>query len=243
MPETSTRIEGESKRPLAELVSDVFERRATRGNRKLIVEMYEQKFEDLLQTIPLEQRVNTAVKIQKLLVKVGGHVKEYGSRFVDFVRSIVVWPMIAATEEFPKDKYYQMSLSWAKSWGAYARSTTKTATAERMSYRNQFLANSLLGAQVGGVLGAVGFGLVEGAKYGTLVGGLQGAAVGAAIGGATLGAIRGGTSLFLRLKDAIIGTPVFFYELAGGVFPRMSIETNVTSPVRTVAPIVPGFNA
>ncbi len=235
MAETSTRTEGEPKRPLAELVTDVFERRATAGDRKLILEMYEKKFEDILQTIPPEQRVNTAVKIQKLLVKVGGYVKEYGSRFVDFVRSVIVWPMIAATEEFPKDKYYQMSLSWAKSWGEYGRNTTKTATAERMSYRNQFLANSLLGAQVGGVLGAVGLGLVEGAKYGTLAGGLQGAVVGAAIGGVTLGAIHGGTSLFLRLKDAVIGTPVFFYELGGNPLSvRLSSSTSTTLPVSSL---------
>ena len=231
MAESSTRIEGEPKRPLDELVTDVFERRATRGNRKLILEMYEKKFEDLLQTIPPEQRVNTAVTIQKFLVTVGGYVKEYGARFVDFVRSVVVWPMIRATEEFPKDKYYQMSLSWAKSWGEYGRSTTKTATAERMSYRNQFLANSLLGAQVGGVLSAVGLGLAEGAKYGTLAGGLQGAVVGAAVGGVALGAIHGGTSLFLRLKDAVIGTPVFFYELGENPLSfRGSISTTTTLP-------------
>lgn len=232
MAETSTRIEGEPKRPLTELVTDVFERRATRGNRQLIVEMYEQKFEDILQTIPPDQRENTAVAIQKFLVTVGGHVKEYGSRFVDFVRSIVVWPMIHATKEFPKDKYYQMSLSWAKAWGEYGRSTTKTATAERMSYKNQFLANSLLGAQVGGVLGAVSLGMVEGAKYGTLAAGLQGAVIGAAVGGVALGAIHGGTSLFLRLKDTVIGTPVFFYELGGNPLSvRVSSSTSTPLPV------------
>lgn len=237
MAEISSHSEREPKRPLAELVTDVFERRATRGNRKLIVEMYERKFEDILQTIPPDQRENTAVAIQKFLVTVGSHVKEYGSRFVDFVRSIVVWPMIHATKEFPKDKYYQMSLSWAKAWGEYGRNTTKTASAERMSYRNQFLANSLLGAQVGGVLGAVSLGIVEGAKYGTLAAGLQGAVIGAAAGGVALGAIHGGTSLFLRLKDAVIGTPVFFYELGGN--PIAATESTLASaPAKLLSQMV-----
>ncbi len=217
MAEAQTAIEKEQGSSLPSLIADVFDRRVQnyRKDRRLIRETYEQKFEKLLETLPQESRDTTAIKIQKVLVKIGGFFSEYGARFTDFVRNVVMWPMVRATRDFPKDKYYQIGLARAKAWGEFARDTTKTATAERMAYRNHFLPTAVVGAEIGTAAGAlvsfpaaVGVGIAEGAKYG-LVAGVEGAAIGAAVGGA----IGGAVSLALKLKDRIIGPPVLYYEL------------------------------
>lgn len=217
MGEGQAAVEKEQRSSLPSLIADVFDRRVEnyRKDRKLIRETYEQKFEKLLETIPRENRDTTAIKIQKVLVKIGGFFSEYGARFTDFVRNVVMWPMVRATRDFPKDKYYQIGLARAKAWGEFARDTTRTATAERMAYRNHFLPSAVVGAEIGTAAGAllsipvaVGIGATEGAKVG-LVAGAQGALLGATVGGA----IGGAVSLALKFKDRIIGPPVLYYEL------------------------------
>lgn len=214
MGEGQVFVEKEQRSSLPSLIADVFDRRVEnyRKDRKLIRETYEQKFASLLETIPRESRDTTAIKIQKVLVKIGGFFSEYGARLSDFVRNVVMWPMVRATRDFPKDKYYQIGLARAKAWGEFARDTTKTATAERMAYRNHFLPAAVVGAEIGAAAVslpvAVGVGIAEGAKYG-LIAGAQGALIGGAVGGA----IGGAVSLALKLKDRIIGPPVLYYEL------------------------------
>lgn len=39
-----------------------------------------------------------------------------------------------ATPDFPKDKFYQIGLAQAKTWGTFDRDTTRTATCERMAF-------------------------------------------------------------------------------------------------------------
>lgn len=215
MPEGQSIREVEPKTSLADAVREVFERRATKGERKLILELYEQKFEQLLATLPKANRDTMAIKIQKFGVKIGAYISEYGARFSDYIRNIFVWPMIAATRDFPKDKYYQIELARAKAWGEFGRDTTKTATQERMAYRNHFLHSALTGVGQGSIFGALGgalFAASEGAKIGFMGGGLYGAAIGAAVGGT----IGGAVSLTLAIKDRLLGPPVIYYNLFGG---------------------------
>lgn len=211
------------KKPLGELIADVFERRvstpAVKKERRLIMETYSEKFRELVNTMPPEQRDTTAIQLQKIFVKLGSIFSEYGARFGDFVNNIVNWPMIHATPDFPKDRFYQIGLAQAKAWGGFARDTTRTATAERTAYRDHFLPSAIIGGETGAMLGgvmsipfAIGVGLEEGARYGLALG-----AAGVA-GGALLGAALGGLSaLVMRLKDRIIGPPVVYYELFGSV--------------------------
>lgn len=136
--------------------------------------------------------------------------------------------MIRATSDFPKDKYYQMGLARAKAWGGFARDTTRTATAERFAFRDHFLPSAIIGAEGGAFLGAfasIPVGVIAGAKLGAEVGLLAGA--GTAVGGALLGAGIGGLStLLVRLQDRIIGPPVAYYELFGGLSHSSSSSTS-----------------
>ncbi len=218
MAEIQPTRERETGTSLASQINEIFERRATAGDRKLILETYQQKFDQLLLTLPKEKRDTIAIKIQQFAVKIGGYISEYSARFSDFVRNVVVWPMAAASEEFPKDKYYQIELARAKAWGEFARDTTKTATAERMAYRDHFLPSAITGAEAGGIFGAVAGAMFAGVAKGTEIGfiaggGLQGAAIGAAVGGA----LGGGTALLMGIKDRIIGPPVLYYSLFAGM--------------------------
>ncbi|MFZ5534767.1 MAG: hypothetical protein ACOY3M_01280 [Patescibacteria group bacterium] len=208
------------KKTLADQVQAIFERRATKGERKLILETYETKFDALLQKLPKEQQENIMVKIQKVLTTIRGVFSEYGARITDFARKVFLWPMIAADKDFPKDKYYQIELARAKAWGEFAKDTTKTATAERTAYRDHFASTVVSHAQVlgaGGAIGMVGLGVAEGAKIGAVAGlGLQGAAVGAIAGG-----ILGGAYSFgLFVKDKIVGPPVVYYDVFAGAGKR-----------------------
>lgn len=206
MPEGQTLREVEPTIPLADAVSAIFERRAKHGDRELIMETYTQKFEKLLETLPKENRDNLAIKIQKFFVKVDGWFAEYGARVADFVRNVTVWPMIRAQDDFPNDVNYQAGLARAQSWGEFALRTTKTATAARMAYRDNFFPSAL----TVGTIGAIGAGVAEGVTYGALAG-LHGAAIGAVVGGA----VGGGLSLMLQLKDRIMGPPVLYFGLGG----------------------------
>lgn len=184
------------------------------------METYADKFRELVNTLPPEKRDTTAIQLQKIFVKLGSIFSEYGTRFSDFVNNIINWPMIRATPDFPKDKYYQMGLARAKAWGGFARDTTKTATAERFAFRDHFLPSAVIGAEQGAVVGgmltvpfifSVAAGTAEGAKAGLLAG-AAGVAGGALLGGA----LGGATALIMRLKDRIIGPPVVYYELDTG---------------------------
>jgi hypothetical protein len=209
MPEVTSHREHEPKRPLADLVGDVFERRASRGDRSLILDTYKEKFEQLVNTLPKEQQDTLTVQIQKVFVAISGTFAEYGARIGDFIRNVTVWPMIKANKDFPKDVYYQIGLARAQAWGEFAMRTTKTATKARMAYRDKFLPS----AATGGFMGAVGVGVYEGLTKGALVAGVQGAAIGAVAGGI----IGGGMSAFLQLKDKVMGPPVLFFDLNGPI--------------------------
>lgn len=209
------------KKPLGDLIADVFERRvstqAVKKERRLIMETYGVKFRELVDTLPPEKRNTTAIELQKIFVKLRGVFAEYGARFGDFVNNIINWPMIHATPDFPKDKFYQIGLARAKAWGGFARDTTRTATSERKGFRDHFLPSSIVGAEGGAMLGtfasvpvAISVGADLGAKAG-IWGGL-----GAVAGGALLGGALGGLgALALRLKDRILGEPVVYYDLFG----------------------------
>lgn len=209
------------KKPLGELIADVFERKvstpAVKKERRLIMETYSEKFRELVNTMPSEQRDTTAIQLQKIFVKLGGIFSEYGSRFGDFVNNIVNWPMIHATPDFPKDKFYQIGLAQAKAWGGFARDTTRTATAERTAYRDHFLPSAVIGAEGGAIVGSmasVPVGIMVGAELGAGAGIWGG--IGTIAGGALLGGALGGLgALVMRLKDRIIGPPVVYYELFG----------------------------
>lgn len=236
MQETGRTIERQFNRPITDEIQAIFDRKATTGERNLIVDTYKHKFEKLLETLPKEKRDNVAIKLQKLGVKIGAYMSEYGARISDVVRNIVLWPMIAATDDFPKDKYYQIELARAKAWGEFARDTTKTATAERMAYRNHFLPSTLAGIVPGGIFGfmsGVTFGAVEGTKYGVMTGGMYGAGIGAAA-----GAVIGGlTSLGMAIKDRLIGPPVLYYNLfAGTGGSSINISTGNDSAAAAVLP-------
>lgn len=212
MPEGQSIREVEPTKPLADAVREVFERRASHGPRKLILEMYRNKFDTLLMTLPKEQRDTIAIKIQRLFVMIGAAFAEYGSRFVDFVRNVLVLPMIWATKDFPTDKYYQLNLSGAQAWGEFALRTTKTATAERMNYRDHFWNAAAAGVPMWSIAGAVGVGTLEGAKVGALFS-PAGAAVGAAAGAVGGAVLAGATSLFYKIKDTLLGPTVVYYGL------------------------------
>ncbi len=218
MAEGQSMYEREIGKPLANQINEIFERRAIAGERKYILETYQQKFDQLLLTLPKEKRDTIAIKIQKFTVKIGGYLSEYSARLADYVRNVFVWPMVAASEDFPKDKFYQIELARAKAWGEFARDTTRTATAERMAYRDHFLPSAITGAEAGGIFGAVAGAMFAGVAKGTEIGfiaggGLQGAAIGAAVGGA----LGGGTALLLGIKDRLIGPPVLYYDLFAGM--------------------------
>lgn len=236
MPEGQPIREIEPSVPLADAVRQIFERRAIHGERKLIKDVYLEKFEQLVTTLPKEQRDTAMITMQRFVIKVGGYFSEYSARFVDYVRRITVWPMMAATKDYPRDKYYQMELARAKAWGEFALNTTKTATAERVSFRDHFLPSAIVGAESGGLMGVVAgatlAGVTKGAEFG-LAGGLQGAAIGAAIGGA----MGGGIALGMSISDRILGPPVAYYNLftQGGGSISTNISTNVSKGAATVA--------
>ncbi len=178
--------------------------------------------------MPQEKRDTMAVHLQKIMVDIRGYVSEYGARFSDFIRNVVMWPMIHATRDFPKDKNYQISLARAKAWGEFAVNTTKTATAERTAYKENFLPSAIIGGETGilpGMFVGASLGLVEGTKYGLVTGGAYGAAIGAAAGAVIGGAI----SLGLRLKDRIMGPPAVYYDIFSGVTAGsgVSVHSNV----------------
>lgn len=230
------------QKPLDELIADVFDGKALeiRRNRHLIREMYEQKFAELVEKMPSEDQDTLMVNLQRIGMTVRGVFAEYGARITDFVRNIVVWPMIRTVPDFPKDKYYQIQLARAKAWTGFAGDTVKTATAERLAYRDHFLPSAVIGAEGGALFGTfwgipagILIGATEGAKMGLLAG-VGGVAVGAGL-GAILG---GGASLSMRLKDRMIGPPLTYYNLdsfsgirGGGVSigQSSSLSTNMSS--------------
>lgn len=240
MSERPSSHERESKKTIADQVQAIFERRATKGERKLILETYETKLDALIQKLPKEQQDNVAVKIQKILTTIRGVFAEYGARITDFARKVFLWPMIRSATDFPKDKYYQIELGRAKAWGEFARDTTKTATAERTAFRDHFLSTAVSHAGVGGALlgtaGIIGGAATEGAKIGAVVGlGIQGAAVGAVAGGILGGAYSAG----LFFKDKIMGPPVVFYDLLAGAG-RNGVTINAPTNVPQQIPMIPG---
>lgn len=238
MPESQSIHEVEPKKPLADAVREVFERRATKGEQKLIIKTYQKKLEALVQKMPAEQQKDIAIKIQKGITVIRGAFAEYGARFIDFMRKIFLWPMIRVDKDFPKDKYYQIELARAKAWGEFGMDTTKTATAERTAYRDHFLSTSLSHAQaVGASVGVSSalWGALEGAKIGTVVGlGAQGAAAGAVVGGIAGGAY----SLSLFMKDKIMGPPTAFYDLFWGSGRRNPVFTSISPPAVSPGTIV-----
>ncbi len=217
---------------LASQINEVFERRASAGERKLIMETYKQKFESLIKTLPKEKQNTSMVKIQRAIVSISGAFYEYGARFTDFIRKVFIFPMIAAIEDFPKDKYYQIELARAKAWGEFAHDTTKTATAERNGYRDHFLPTALTGAEALGAMGTFMGAAYGGAKAGSLAGAAAGGLYGAAIGAAAGGILGGAMSLIMRASDRIMGPPVAYYNLnrilAGGSSANLSSEISTS---------------
>lgn len=213
---------------LASQINEVFERRATAGERKLIMETYTQKFEQLIRTMPKEKQDTTMIKIQRAIVKFSGAFYEYGARFTDFVRKIFLWPMVASVDAFPKDKYYQMELARAKAWGEFARNTTKTATAERNAYRDNFLPSALVGVETAGLMGTYIGATLGGVKAGSLAGAATGGLYGAGIGAVAGGVIGGAMSLIMRANDRIMGPPVAYYNLNAAFSGGGSININTS---------------
>lgn len=213
MAEGQSIHEREMGRPLAHQINEIFERRATVGDRKLIMQTYTQRFEQLIRTMPKEQQDTTMIKLQRAIVKFSGAFYEYGARFTDFIRKIFLWPMVASVEAFPKDKYYQMELARAKAWGEFAHDTTKTATAERNAYRDNFLPSALIGGEITGVLGTYMGATLGGVKAGSLAGAASGGLYGAAIGAVAGGVLGGAVSLIMRANDRIMGPPVAYFNL------------------------------
>jgi hypothetical protein len=208
MTENLPAMERRDPSELGRLTSEIFERHATHGKRKVIAETYRDRLNTLLANVSEENKERIGIKLQKLGVTIGSYVSEYGSRFSDFVNNIVQWPLQRADKNTPKDLFYQISLARAQAWGDFAVNTTKTATAERNAYKNHFWSAALATAPAGAAYGAfVGATSLEGAKYGLLVGGLHGALIGAGAGAA----IGGAYSLGIRLKDRIMGPPIAYY--------------------------------
>lgn len=241
MSERPNPYEREQKKSLGDQIQAIFERRATKGERNLILETYRTKLDTLIQKLPAEERGNVAVKIQKVITTIRGVFVEYGARITDFIRKVFLWPMIRADKDFPKDKYYQIELARAKAWGEFAKDSSKTATAERTAYRDHFLSTAVSHAQAVGAsvgLSAAAWGAFEGAKIGTVVGlGVQGA-----VGGAIVGGVGGGIySAGLYLKDKIMGPPTAYYDLFWGSGRRGVIITNPPKgAVRAPAQIIGG---
>lgn len=227
--------EVEPNEPLGEAIRKVFERRAEHGKRKLIMETYMSKFDDLLKILPQEKRDTISIRVQRMFLKIGAGFAEYASRFTDFIRNALVAPMIWATKDFPRDKYYQVNLAGAQAWGEFALRTTKTATAERMNYRDHFWNATASGVPWGSVAGAVSLGAFEGMKYGTLAAGAAGAAVGAAAGAVGGLIVSGARSLAFNLQDAIIGPPVVYYDLFSFHGPSLKI----TAPAEKAPSAIP----
>ncbi|MEK7543910.1 MAG: hypothetical protein AAB557_03515 [Patescibacteria group bacterium] len=233
------------KRPLAALIDDIFERRVVtseaKKERQLIMETYGAKFQAIVDTLPAEKRATTSIVVQKFLVTVGSFFSEYGSRFTDFARNIALWPVVRSSPDFPRDKYYQIELARANAWGTFGRETTKTATAERSGYRDNFLPTALTGSFWGSLIGGTMVGVTEGMKYG-LAGGVQGVAIGAGL-GAVIGGVAAGISpLMMRLQDRFIGPPVVYYDLdqySGSG--RISINTSTSASLPTR--MIPGSPA
>lgn len=231
MPEGQIIREVEPRVPLADAVRQIFERRATHGERKLILETYQQKFEQLVTHLPKEKQDTAMVTIQRFMNKIRGYVSEYGARLVDYVRKVTVWPMIMATENYPKDKYYQMELARAKAWGEFGMNTTKTATAERISFRDNFLPSAIIGAEtlapVGAVAGLALLGASKGAAYGLVAGGAAGAVAG--------GILGGGVAMGMYFSDMLFGPPVTYYNLfAGGGSVNINIPSNISKGAAAV---------
>ena len=202
------------KKPLADLIADVFERRVdtaiVKKERRLIMETYGTKFQAIVDTMPEAKRETTSVVIQKFFVSVGGFLSEYEARITDFVRNVVLWPVIRATPDFPRDKYYQIALARAKAWGTFGRDTTRTATAERIGFRDHFMASAMTGTLWGSIGGGEVFGVSRGLEFG-LSGGVQGAILGAGLGAVAGGIVGGLGPLIYKLQDAIIGPPAAYY--------------------------------
>lgn len=239
MPERGGLSHEQEHKDLSSQIGEIFERRATKGERKLILETYETKLDALIQKLPKEQQDNIAIKLQKILTTIRGVFAEYGARITDFARKVFLWPMIRAGKDFPKDKYYQIELGRAKAWGEFAKDTTNTATAERTAFRDHFFSTAVSHAGVvGAVLGTggiIGGAATEGAKIGAIVGlGIQGAAVGAVAGGILGGAYSAG----LFLKDKIMGPPVVYYDLLAGAG-RSGITINAPTKMPQQIPGIP----
>lgn len=204
------------KQPLDEQIAAVFDRSVDNYKKdKLIIKTYEQKFQQLVDQLPADRQDDVMIKLQKIGMTIRGIFNEYGARFTDFVRNIVVWPMVKAVPDFPKDKYYQVQLARAKAWTGFAKDTVPTATSERLGYRDHFLPSVVTQAQAGALFSTfwaipfgVAVGATEGAKYG-LAAGLGGVAAGAGLGAI----IGGGSTLIMRLKDRMIGPPIAYYNL------------------------------
>ena len=69
MAEGQSIHEREMAKPLANQINEIFERRATAGDRKLIMETYTQRFEQLIRTMPKEKQATAMIKIQRAIVK------------------------------------------------------------------------------------------------------------------------------------------------------------------------------
>ncbi len=228
MAEGQSIHEREIGKPLANQINEIFERRATAGDRKLIMETYTQKFEQLIRTMPKEKQDTTMIKIQRAIVKFSGAFYEYGARFSDFVRKVFLWPMVATVDSFPKDKFYQMELARAKAWGEFAHDTTKTATAERNAYRDNFLPSALIGVETAGLMGTYIGATLGGVKAGSLAGAATGGLYGAGIGAVAGGLIGGAMSLIMRANDRIMGPPVAYYNLNAAFSGGGSININTS---------------
>lgn len=198
----------EANRPsIHEQIAEIFNRREERLNLK---DAYKKAFEVLVETLAPEDRDRVMVKLQKFGISVRGTFAEYGSRFCDFVRNTVSWPLAMADSSYPKDKYYQMERARAEALMRSWARTLNVATTERKVLRDNFLAAAVTGGAYGSIAGAavsvlpaIGVGI----KYGALAGaaaGVEGAAIGAGIGGL----IGGMSSLVMRIKDKIMGPPV-----------------------------------
>lgn len=208
--------ESESLNALNEQIEAIFKRRSDAAReRGLIKRVYEENFRKMIDTLPSENQDSIRVKTQKLAITTRAVFAEYGARLTDFVRTLVVRPMILATSDFPKDKYYQIELARAKAWTGFAHNTIPTATAERNAYRDNFLPSALSGATEGALVGGF-FGIPAGILLGALEGATVGAVagIGGVVAGTAIGATIGGVgSIGRRIMDRWIGPPVAYYNL------------------------------
>jgi len=212
-----------TEKPLDQKIAAIFDRSVKEYEKGTVQKVYQEKFQELVNFMPSEDRDRIMVKLQKLGVSIRGAFGEYGSRFFDFVRNAVSWPLIQADSTYPKDKYYQMAIARAKAWTGFAKDTTKTATAERNVLKNHFLPSAITGAEYGalgfGIAGAA-LGATKGAAVGAATMGLGGAAVGAGLGAA----VGGLGSIARRIKDRMIGPPIMYYNLDSGAVAQASVR-------------------